>query len=137
MLRATALQHPKSDSTTPVPEHTKVVAMRKKTRWLPGILVCMLAMGFPAQAAAGEVKLVSDTIDKVCRVEVTSGSDAPNAAVETYTDVEKGWSITKPDKLCYRRASTPDNCDSGMTQWNTRWRCAEKAESGIEELSLK
>ena len=111
--------------------------MRKKTRWLPGILACMLAMGFPAQAAAGEVKLVSDTIDRVCRVEVTSGSDAPNAAVETYTDVEKGWSITKPDKLCYRRASTPDNCDSGMTQWNTRWRCAEKAEPGIEELSLK
>jgi hypothetical protein len=94
-------------------------------------------MGLIGEAAAGEVKLVSDTIDKVCRVEVTSGPDAPSAAVETYTDVEKGWSITKADKLCYRRASTPDNCESGMTQWNTQWKCAEKAEPGVEELSLK
>jgi len=86
---------------------------------------------------AGEVRLVSDTIDKVCRVEVTSGADAPDTAIETHTDVEKGWSITKTAKLCYRRASTPDNCDSGMTQWNTRWTCAEKADAGIEELSLK
>ena len=108
----------------------------RKARWLLGILACMLYVGLLAQAAAGEVKLVSDTIDKICRVEVSSGSDAPNAAVETYTDVEKGWSITKPGRLCYRRASTPENCDSGMTQWNTQWRCAEKAESGIEELSL-
>jgi len=44
--------------------------------------------------------------------------------VETYVDVAKGWSITKPDRLCYRRASTVDNCDSGMTQWNTPWKCA-------------
>jgi len=95
------------------------------------------AMLLPALASAGEVRLVSDTMEKVCRVEVTWGSAAPNTAVETYTEVEKGWSITKPDKLCYRRASTPDNCDSGMTQWNTRWACAEKTDAGIEELSLK
>jgi hypothetical protein len=73
----------------------------------------------------------------VCRVEVATGPDAPNASVETYTDVEKGWSITKPAKLCYRRASTPDNCESGMTQWNTQWKCAEKADSGVLELSLE
>ena len=121
----------------PVHEHTKVAAMPKKPRLFPGIFACMLALDPIAQAFAGEVKLVSDTMDMICRVEVTSGPDAPNAPVETYTDVKKDWSITKPDKLCYRRASTPDNCDSGMTQWNTQWKCVEKADSGIEELSLK
>jgi len=110
--------------------------MPKKTRLFPGIFACMLALDSTAQAFAGEVKLVSDTMDMICRVEVTSGADAPNAPVETYTDVKKDWSITKPDKLCYRRASTPDNCDSGMTQWNTQWKCAEKSDSGIQELSL-
>src|SRR3954467_15245884 len=127
----TSLPHTRSH------EHTKVAAMLKKTRLFPGIFVCMLALDSIAPASAGEVKLVSDTMDMVCRVEVTSGPDAPNAPVETYTDVKKDWSITKPDKLCYRRASTPDNCESGMTQWNTQWKCAEKADSGIEELSLK
>ena len=111
--------------------------MLRRTRWLSGIVAGILAMNVLPQASAGEVTLVSDTMDSVCRVEVTSGSDAPNAPVETYTDVEKGWSITKRGKLCYRRASTPDNCESGMTQWNTGWRCAEKADSGTEELSLK
>ena len=111
--------------------------MLKKTRLFPSIFACMLVSASIAQASAGEVKLVSDTMDMVCRVEVTAGPDAPNAPVETYTDVKKDWSITKPDKLCYRRASTPENCDSGMTQWNTQWKCAARADSGIEELSLK
>jgi hypothetical protein len=108
-----------------------------KTRLFPGMFAFLLALTSIAQVTAGEVKLVSDTIDEICRVEVTSGPDAPNAPVETYMDVTRGWSITKEGKLCYRRASTPDNCDSGMTQWNTQWKCAEKADSGIEELSLK
>ena len=111
--------------------------MLKKTRLFPGMFAFILALSPIAQVVAGEVKLVSDTIDMICRVEVTSGPDAPNSPVETYMDVEKNWSITKQGKLCYRRASTPDNCDSGMTQWNTQWKCAEKTDSGIEELSLK
>jgi len=111
--------------------------MLKKTRLFPSIFACMLVSASIAPASAGEVKLVSDTMDMVCRVEVTAGPDAPNAPVETYTDVKKDWSITKPEKLCYRRASTPENCDSGMTQWNTQWKCAARADSGIEELSLK
>src|SRR5262245_49718831 len=118
-------------------KHTKVAAMLKKIRLFPSIFACMLALDSIAQAFAGEVKLVSDTMDMICRVEVTAGPDAPNAPVETYVDVKKDWSITKRDKLCYRRASTPDNCDSGMTQWNTQWKCAEKGDPGIEELSLK
>ncbi len=111
--------------------------MLRKTRLGPGLLACILAIYPIAPVRAGEVKLVSDTMDMVCRVEVTSGTDAPKAPVETYFDVPKDWSITKPDKLCYRRASTPDNCDSGMTQWNTQWKCAENPGSGTEELSIK
>ena len=111
--------------------------MLKTTRLFRPILAGMLGLACVSEATAGEVKLVSDTIDMICRMEITSGPAAPNAPVETYTDVASGWSITKADKLCYRRASTPDNCDSGMTQWNTQWKCAERAASGTEELSLK
>jgi hypothetical protein len=111
--------------------------MLKRTKLCPDIFACLLALGLIAPAAAGEVKLVSDTIVMICRVEVTSDPNAPTAKVETYTDVAMGWSITKPEKLCYRRASTPDNCESGMTQWNTQWKCAENADSGVVELSLK
>jgi hypothetical protein len=111
--------------------------MPAMTRVIPGVLVCLWVLGSIAAAAAGEIKLVSDTLDMICRVEVSTGPDAPNAAVETYVDVAKGWSITKPDRLCYRRASTVDNCDSGMTQWNTPWKCVARAGTGIEELSLK
>jgi hypothetical protein len=46
----------------------KVAAMLNKARLFPGILACMLALAFIAQASAGEVKLVSDTMDIVCRV---------------------------------------------------------------------
>ena len=111
--------------------------MQKKTRLFSAILFCLCALDSIGLAAAGEIKLVSDTLDMICRVEVTTGADAPNAPVETYIDVAKGWSVTKPDKLCYRRASTVDNCESGMTQWNTPWKCAARAGSGSEELSLK
>ena len=111
--------------------------MVKKPRLFTVVFACVLSLSSVALVSAGEVKLVSDTLDMICRVEVTSGPDAPNAPVETYTDVARGWSITKPDKLCYRRPTTPDNCDSGMTQWKTPWKCAEKADSGIEGLSLK
>lgn len=112
--------------------------MLKKTEFLPGVFACMLVLGFTANASAGDVKLVSDTLDSVCRVEITWGPDAPNGTpVEHYSDVSRNWSITKPDRLCYRRSSTPDNCDSGMTQWNTQWKCAERSVAGTEELSLQ
>ena len=112
--------------------------MLKKTAFPGGMLACMLALGSMTNALAGDVKLVSDTWGNVCGVEVTWGPDAPNGTpVEFHTDVPRNWSITKPDRLCYRRASTPDNCESGMTQWKTQWKCAAGAESGIEEFSLE
>ena len=112
--------------------------MPKKIDTLPAILACLLALCYVTNASAGDVKLVSDTLDSVCRVEITWGSDAPNATpIEFHNDVPRNWSITKPGKLCYRRASTPDNCDSGMTQWNTQWKCAAGAGAGVEEFSLQ
>jgi hypothetical protein len=112
---------------------TEIPPMSKTFAILPTLL-CLLVAG---HAQAGDVRLISDTLELACRVEVTTGPQAPEGAVETHVDVRKGWSITRPDKLCYRRASTPENCESGMTQWNTPWRCAAKADAGVEELSLK
>ncbi len=112
--------------------------MPKATAFLSGVLACMVMLGFVANARAGDVKLVSDTFDSVCGVEIAWGPDAPNGTlVEFHTDVPRNWSVTKPDRLCYRRASTPDNCDSGMTQWKTRWKCAASTGPGLEELSLQ
>jgi hypothetical protein len=112
--------------------------MLTKAEWFPGILACVLALGFVADARAGDVKLVSDTLDNVCGVEITWGADAPNGTpVEIHSDISKNWSITKPDRLCYRRPTTPDNCDSGMTQWKTQWKCASSTNSVVEELSLQ
>ena len=112
--------------------------MLNKTAFLRGIFACVVTLCSIAYALAGDVKLVSDTLDSVCRVEITWGQNAPDGTrVEQFLEVERNWSISKPDRLCYRRASTPENCDSGMTQWNTRWRCADNANSGTRELSLQ
>jgi hypothetical protein len=112
--------------------------MSKNIGFPAGILACLLTLASITLVDAGEVKLVSDTWDSVCRVEITSGPDAPNdAPVEHYSDVPRNWSIIKPERLCYRRASTPDNCESGMTQWNTQWKCAARSEPGVEEISLQ
>ena len=102
------------------------------------IFTCTLISTSIAHALAGDVKLVSDTWENVCGVEITWGPAAPNGTpAEFHTDVPRNWSITKPDRLCYRRASTPDNCESGMTQWKTQWKCAARDGAGIEEISLE
>jgi hypothetical protein len=111
--------------------------MRKQAVHLPWVL-CILMLCASAPSQAGDVKLVSDTWDNICSVEVTWGPEAPNdTPVEYHSDVSRGWSITKPGPLCYRRPSTPDNCESGMTQWKTQWRCSKGTAAGVEELSLK
>lgn len=112
--------------------------MRLATVIARGLLLGGLGSGLLPGALAGDVRLVSDRMDTVCRVEVTWGAGAPDGTpVEFHTDVPKDWSITRPGPLCYRRASTPDNCESGMTQWNTQWRCAAGSGAGVEELSLR
>ena len=114
------------------------ISMLIKPSGLSAVLVFVLALGSAANALAGDVKLVSDTFDSVCGVEITWGLDAPNGTpVELHTDISKNWSVTKPDRLCYRHPTTPDNCDSGMTQWKTQWKCAAGSAAGTEELSLQ
>ncbi len=111
--------------------------MPKQTAVFAALFACFL-MASPVPAMPGDVKLVSDTWENVCRVEITWGANAPDGTpVEQHLDVHRNWSVTKPDRLCYRRASTPDNCDSGMTQWNTPWKCAAREDSGVEPLSLQ
>src|SRR5262245_40415291 len=103
--------------------------MYKSPSWCAAILVC-LTTAFSPTALAGDVRLLSATFELVCRVEISSGADAPDdTKSEFHMDVRKGWSISKADKLCYRRPSTPDNCESGMTQWRTKWKCAESTGS--------
>ncbi len=112
--------------------------MLDRTTFLNGIFACIVTSGSVTNAWAGDVKLVSDTFDSVCRVEITWGPNAPDGTpVEIHADVARNWSITKPDRLCYRRPSTADNCDSGMTQWKTQWKCAAKDGAGIEEFSME
>ena len=112
--------------------------MPKTTKYLYALIACTLTSAVVAPAWAGEVKLVSDAWENVCRVEITWGANAPNGTpVEQFLDVRRSWTITKPDRLCYRRSSTPENCDSGMTQWNTQWKCAAASGAGMEEFSLQ
>jgi hypothetical protein len=47
--------------------------MLKKTAFLPAIFACILTLGSVPYALAGDVKLVSGTLDSVCRVEITWG----------------------------------------------------------------
>jgi|SRR3954471_3014260 hypothetical protein len=113
-------------------------AMLNRSRIIATIFACALMSASIASAFAGDVKLVSDTWENVCGVEITWGADAPNGTpAEFHSDVPRNWSVTKPDRLCYRRASTPDNCDSGMTQWKTQWKCAASAGADTKELSLE
>ena len=112
--------------------------MLKKIVFLLGYSLAYSLWAPCLNAWAGDVKLVSGTWDSVCRVEITWGPNAPDGTpVEFHSDVPKNWSITRPDRLCYRRALDPSNCESGMTQWNTQWKCAAKADPGTEEISLQ
>ncbi len=112
--------------------------MRNGSGVIAGLFAYTLVSASISYAVAGDVKLVSDTFDNLCGVEVTWGSNAPNdTPVELHSDISKNWSIVKPEKLCYRRPTTPDNCDSGMTQWKTQWKCAASAGAENTELSLQ
>lgn len=127
----------KSKVTATMTGIRKGTAMRQRKSCLV-VVVWGLTLCSTTYALAGDVKLLSGKWDKVCRVEISWGRNAPESTpVESHTDVPKNWSVTKPDKLCYRRALDPGNCESGMTQWNTPWKCAASAGPGVEEFSLQ
>jgi len=83
---------------------------------------------------AGTVKLVSNTWDNICKVQVTTGSKSPNSYISTYKNVRKnsGWSKSGSNRLCYRRSGNPSNCNSSYTDWT----CDTKNTSGTSILNI-
>ena len=81
---------------------------------------------------AGTVKLESPKFDKICKVQVTTGNNTDNKLVNTYTNVNKGFSVSGEDRLCYRRSAQPADCDSNYTEWT----CNSRKGSGTSVLKL-
>ncbi len=110
-------------------------------RWIwptPSVVVVFTVVAWAfsivtiGEAFAGQVKLVSDTWDNICKVQVTGGMNAPNTSIRTFRNVRRGWSATRTDKLCYRRSGRPRDCGSGYTNWH----CASQMISGTYIYSL-
>ena len=91
---------------------------------------------FVARAYAGNVRLVSDTWDYVCKVEVSEGKnlDPSQNPKQLFTGVQKGWSYTGSEgtRVCYRRSGDPNNCDSAWRDWH----CSSNPTSGTDDFSL-
>jgi hypothetical protein len=83
------------------------------------LLLAIVVLGSSARSVwAGEVKLVSDTWDNICKVEVKSGPNAPEqGSPESYSNVPRNWYVTHADRICYRRSANPTDCASGWTDW--------------------
>lgn len=98
------------------------------------LALALVTAGVSAMPAnAGNVRLVSDTWDNICKVEVKWGMNAPERGnSQTFSDVQKGWELIKADRLCYRRSGDPGNCDSQMTLWT----CCTHLISGTDDCSL-
>jgi hypothetical protein len=96
-------------------------------------IAILLFLFFSNQVFAGSVKLISDTWETICFVEVTSGANAPKTPVETFRDVKKDWSITRDSGICYRRSENPKDCNSKMRDWS----CSRNPTSGVDNFSLR
>jgi hypothetical protein len=83
---------------------------------------------------AGNVNLVSDTWGSICKVEVISGSNAPEqGSPEPFSNVQSGWSLLRADRICYRRSADPNDCNSGWTDW----RCDSELLDETDTFSLQ
>jgi len=75
---------------------------------------------------AGEIKLLSETWDFICKVEVATGLGAPESpdktmeisAVKVDSFYEDGVIFTGLNRLCYRRSSSADDCYSALNEWS-------------------
>src|SRR4029078_2755604 len=104
--------------------------MLRKT-CLFGLVVTIALMATPAHA--GSIRLISDTWDYICKVEVKRGLNAPEQeTAEPFSEVRKNWYTTADERICYRRSSNPTDCSSGFTEW----RCDSHPTSGQEDFSL-
>lgn len=93
-------------------------------------LVLAVALAYPvAPASAGSIRLISDTWDNICKVEVKSGQNAPQEGQsESFSNVPRNWEITRSDRLCYRRSGNPSDCNSGWTDWRCDTELSEKTD---------
>lgn len=74
---------------------------------------------------AGKLILTTDLWDFICEVEVATGSDAPVVienilefpGVKIDGEYKNGIVFKGEDRLCYRRSSLVDDCDSPMNDW--------------------
>lgn len=97
------------------------------------VLATLTLISSAVSAEAGTVVLISDTWDNICKVEIKWGANAPNNdSSATFEHVEKGWKVSKPDRICYRRSGQPSNCSSEMTAWT----CCTHNISGSYQCSL-
>ncbi len=80
--------------------------------------LCLLSLVSQSALGAGVV-LRSDIFLKLCKIEISKGTDASGIKNRTVFSgpVEKGWSyeIHDADYLCYRRSSDPLDCGSKLT----------------------
>jgi hypothetical protein len=109
------------------------VSTRLNLRFALQIGAATLAFSSVAMAA-GTVTLVNDNWDSICTVQVTTGINAPKGNPEVFTNVQRRWSIVRPERVCYRRTADPKVCNSGLTEW----RCSgATVSSGNEKFSLR
>lgn len=87
-----------------------------------------------SSALAGDIEIVSEYWDNICKVEIVSGKDAPEKGFKSkLTNVKKGFSVLRKDRACYRRSNDPDRCDSGLGNWT----CENQFISGRSTLEIR
>jgi hypothetical protein len=97
------------------------------------LALMVVLLSHVAPASAGSIRLISDTWDNICKVEVISGRNAPQEGqTEAFTNRSRNWEITRSDRLCYRRSANPSDCGSGWTDW----RCDEELLDKVDTFSL-
>lgn len=101
------------------------------------IVLAVVLVAVPGKATAGEVLLVSETHDWVCKVIVVWGNNAPEKPLgsRSYSEVKKGDKVhTANPRLCYKRSSNPNDCASDMTR---EWRCSTNLGTPPQKFDLR
>ncbi len=94
--------------------------------------VSISLLSFPG--LAGDIEIYSEYWENICKVEIVSGKDAPEVGFKTnLSNVEKGFSLVRQNRACYRRSNDPERCDSGLTNWT----CQNQFIDGSTKLEIR
>lgn len=94
------------------------------------VVICLLTAG---AATAGPVRIISDQLDYICKLEVMDASGVVSREdIRTHKGVRRGWETAGTDKLCFRRPKYADDCDS---KWSS-WSCCESTNRLEVECSI-